>query len=54
MQKFLDKWNALPAHKQAASIIVFLFLGYSLYSSIVTVLVIPSIDYLQQDSPHEP
>lgn len=54
MQKFLDKWNALPAHKQVASILVFFLLSYSLYSSIYTVLVMPVIQHLQQDSRHEP
>jgi len=54
MQKLLDKWNALPAHKQVVSILVFSFLTYSLYSSIYTVLVMPVIEHLQQDSRHEP
>ncbi len=54
MHKFLEKWNALPVHKQVASIGVTLVLSYSLYTSIVTVQGIPVINYLQQDSRHEP
>ena len=53
MHKFLEKWNALPVHKQVASIGVSLVLSYSLYTSIMTVLVIPVINQLQQDADHE-
>jgi len=50
MHKFLEKWNALPVQKQVASILVGCLVSYSLYSSIVTVLVMPVINYLQQDN----
>ncbi|MBW4637621.1 MAG: hypothetical protein KME05_05185 [Gloeocapsa sp. UFS-A4-WI-NPMV-4B04] len=53
MQKFVEKWNALSVHKQVASILVFFLLSYSLYSSIVTVLVMPTINHLQQESRHD-
>lgn len=53
MHKFWHKWNTLPVHKQAAAILVSLFLAYSLYASLVTVLVIPVVNYLQQDARHD-
>lgn len=54
MQKFLDKWNALTVPKQVATILTLLLLVYSLYGTVMAVLVTPIIDSLQQDSHHEP
>lgn len=53
MHKLIQRWNALPAHQQAASILVGLGLAFSLYSSIVTVVVWPVIQQIQQGSGNE-
>jgi hypothetical protein len=54
MHKFLEKWNALPVHKQASSLVVGCLLSYFLYQSVAVVLVMPVINYLQQGEKHEP